>query len=253
MTKRTEEQLAMPSGETEASALALATPVDQITALLQRALDRNVPVEAMEKLVSLHERVSDRQARAEFFEARAKFQAECPPIPRSASVDYVTKNGGVVKYSYADLDAIVRVVKPILHRHGFAYTWDFEEQAGKLICQFRLTHIGGHSEVSKYTNPISQSEKMSPSQNVGSCATVARRQSMVSGLGLTDTDDDPDGADVCETITDKQEADLVSLIQEVGADGGKFLAWLKVAKLADLPASRYAGAVQALEAKRRGR
>lgn len=51
-------------------------------------------------------------------------------------------------------------------------------------------------------------------------------------------------------VSQDQADTLQALIEDVGADSGRFLAYLKVAKLSDLPATRYDEAVQALEAKR---
>lgn len=51
-------------------------------------------------------------------------------------------------------------------------------------------------------------------------------------------------------ITEQQAADLHSLAQEVGADMENFCKFLRVAKLADLPAYKFDRAVKALEAKR---
>ena len=91
---------------------------------------------------------------------------------------------------------------------------------------------------------------MSASQNMGSAATVGRRQSLVSVLGLTDVDVDDDGADG-ETITESQAADLRALMEETKANEPRFLKLYGVEKLTDLPASMYAAAVGMLEEKRK--
>jgi len=54
-----------------------------------------------------------------------------------------------------------------------------------------------------------------------------------------------------DLITESQVADLNALIEEVGADLKKFLKYLKVPTLDQLPAKAYPVAVKALEAKRR--
>jgi hypothetical protein len=53
-----------------------------------------------------------------------------------------------------------------------------------------------------------------------------------------------------ERINDQQYDNLLSLAKEVSADMAKFCKYLKVAELDELPASLYAAAVKALEAKR---
>lgn len=55
-----------------------------------------------------------------------------------------------------------------------------------------------------------------------------------------------------EKVSEEQVAELEALITEVGANRNAFLKVCKVEKLEDLPASKYEGAVQKLEAKRAG-
>ena len=222
----------------------------QMSAMLKLAIEEKVPVETMEKLVSLSERVSERRARSEFHEAMTHFQADCPGIPRAALVDYTTSKGTRVRYSYADLQGIAKIVRPILNKYGLSFTWDSEEKDGKIRVTCILRHIGGHSESSTFSCPVSQSDRMSASQNMGSAATVGRRQSLVSVLGLTDVDVDDDG-EAGETITESQAADIRALMEEVKADTKKFLKLYGVEKLTDLPASMYAAAVGMLEEKRK--
>jgi len=54
-----------------------------------------------------------------------------------------------------------------------------------------------------------------------------------------------------QTINDNQVANLEALIEEVGADKEAFLRMLKVESLAQLPASKYDGAIKRLEDKRK--
>lgn len=54
-----------------------------------------------------------------------------------------------------------------------------------------------------------------------------------------------------DKLSEKQVSDLDALITEVGADKPKFLKYLRVATLAELPPMRYADAVAALEKKRK--
>lgn len=51
-------------------------------------------------------------------------------------------------------------------------------------------------------------------------------------------------------VTDDQITVLMDLAEEVKADRQKFLAYMKVEKLSDIPASRFSTAKQALESKR---
>ena len=69
---------------------------------------------------------------------------------------------------------------------------------------------------------------MSEAQKHGAALTYGKRQSLTSVLGLTTADDDTDGVErggKPDPITEGQLADLEALIEDVGADWQKFLAW----------------------------
>lgn len=229
----------------------------EIMDLLHLAVDKSVPVETMEKLVTLHERVADRRAAQEFFAALAEFQSACPAILKNKETDYTTKAGGRVHYSYATLDQIGTAVRPFLHRLGLSYTWDAKADAGKVTVVCTLRHANGHRETSTFEAAIDRESKMNATQQAGAALTYGKRYSLISVLGLSTAEDDTDGmaggpTGPVESITDSQAADLEALIEESGADRPKFLAWLGVDDLADVPASRYGAAVKALNAKRGG-
>ncbi len=73
---------------------------------------------------------------------------------------------------------------------------------------------------------------------------------MIFNVAIGDHDDDGNAAS-SPTITEKQVADLESLITEVGSDKAKFMKYCKVADLGEILAKNYHFAVQALEAKRK--
>jgi hypothetical protein len=63
-------------------------------------------------------------------------------------------------------------------------------------------------------------------------------------------EDDTDGNEPVEGISPTQIADLNALITETGSDKGKFLKYLKVSKLEEIPAANYSTVVKLLESKR---
>lgn len=227
-----------------------------ITDLLALAVEKGTPVDALEKLVALHERLSERQAQQDFADAMAAFQAQCPPIKRTSTAQFATRGGGNMGYTFAALDEIAATVNPILTRHGLSYTWDSTVTGGAITCVCVVRHRNGHSERATITLPTESPSAMSSQQKVGSALTFARRLSLTQALGLTTTDDDVDGAEVgarSDTITEDQVATLVALAEEVGVTGARWDRYLKhmaVDAIEALPASRYADAVASLERKR---
>jgi len=221
-----------------------------ITALLTAAIDKKVPVETLEKLVALHERVADRLAAQEFADAMARFQAECPSIPKSSTAKIVTKSGVSFSYNYAELDAIATIIRPILHKQGLSYSWDAKTENGVLCCVCTLRHVNGHAVTATFAAPVETSDRMSRSQNAGAALTYARRQALVQVLGLTTTDADTDAAPDTERITEQQVADLLALADEVKVDVKRILKAAHVERIEDVLATQYHPIIRTLEKKR---
>lgn len=238
---------------------AVATQQDAPMSLVQLAIEKGVDVEVIERLVALQERVTERNARAAYFEALARFQEQCPEIPKSRTAQIVTKSGARFGYSYAPLESITRAIREPLRANQLSYTWDVALDGGALVVTCIVRHVDGHSERSSFPVPIDKGGRMSDAQANGAALTYGRRQSLIAALGLTTADEDTDAApvrsrqvseDEPERLTDKQIADLSALIDDVGADRQKFLAYLRVEKLEDIHPREYARAVAALEARR---
>lgn len=246
------EQAVITRPETDLAPPAEGT--SEVTSLVQMAIERNVPVELLERLVALKERVEARDARKAFFDAVSSFQDKCPEIIKSSTAKITTRKGGQYSYTYAPLDVIARTIRPILREHGLSYSFDVASEGKTLIVSCVLRHIDGHEERSSFPVPIETDAAMSDAQKNGAALTYGKRQSLVAVLGLTTADEDVDAAkqepSTAERITAEQAANLSDLIEEVGADKAKFLKFAQIDTLADLPASSYARAVQVLEAKR---
>src|SRR5690606_10327152 len=225
----------------------------EIMGLLARAVEAGASVEALERLVALKERVDAEQARRAYFEALAAAQEEMPEVPKSRTAQIATRSGASYSYRYAALEDITRTIRPILRKHGLSYAWDVTQGENALVVACVLRHVDGHEERASFPVPVDSGARMSAAQANGAALTYGRRQSLVAVLGLTTADEDIDGAgDIPDNnrITPQQAADLDALIDEVGADRQRFLAWAGVERIEDLPADRYATAVRMLERRR---
>lgn len=224
-----------------------------ITALLTLAVEKGTPVDQLSKLVDLHERMEARQAAKDFADAMARFQAECPSIKKEKTAEIVTKGGARFNYTYAELDVIARTINPILAKHGLSYTWDTTADTKMLTVVCTVRHINGHSISSSFILPVESSSAMSEQQKYGAAQTFAQRKSLSAALGLTTTDSDTDGnsADPA-TISEDQVTVLSDLIRETSTMPSRFYRYLKVEKLADLPAVDFEHAKTTLERKKVG-
>ncbi|HEX7117453.1 MAG TPA: ERF family protein [Longimicrobiales bacterium] len=250
-------QTAIEVARQNGAAIVQADDDARLMEIMARAVEMD-KVEALERIVALKERMDDRRARAAFFEALAAVQEALPEIPKKRQATITTRSGGSYAYTYAGLEDITRTIRPVLRDHGLSYSWDVTQQGegGALIVTCILRHVEGHEERAAFPVPVDTKAAMSDAQKNGAALTYGRRQSLVAVLGLTTADDDIDGAAVGRSsgaITARQAADLDALIDEVGADRGKFLRWAGVERLADLPAERYEPAVRMLERKRGAR
>jgi hypothetical protein len=228
------------------------TGAGSMTTLLQMAVERGTPVAELKELVALHQLMEARQAAKDFANAMARFQEECPSIKRSSTAKIVTRGGATFQYTFAELDEIARTVNPILAKHGLSYTWDTvaDEKMLTTICTVR--HANGHAITSSFVLPVASDSAMSAQQKYAAAATFAQRKSLSAALGLTTTDDDPDGDANPEKITDDQVVVLTDLAKESGTNVARFCKWLGVEQLSDIPVTDYARAKATLERKKDG-
>jgi len=231
-----------------------AQPND-ITALLSQAVDKGIDADAMEKLLTLHERVADRMAAQEFARAMAAFQSECPFIPKSSTASIVTTRGSSYAYSYAELPEICKTIKPFANKHGLSYTWDTEETTdSQLVCICIVRHVNGHQVPTRFKCPIDTTAKMSGPQKSGAALTYAKRQSVIAAFGLTTCDPDDYGAGGTAAfvpIAPDQVAGLEAAIKETGASMDGFLSYFHIKELMDLPVDRLDEATRMLSEKKR--
>ena len=113
-------------------------PAGTDDALLLAVLERgkDIDVEVIERIVALKERTDDRAATRSMYDAIASFQSKCPPIPKTRRVEYASRKGGTVSYSYAPLEEIAAVIREPLFENRLGYTWDSKTDAsGGIKCR----------------------------------------------------------------------------------------------------------------------
>jgi len=166
-------------------------PVDA-TALIQRAIDANLPVETMERLLAMRRELRAEAARDGFFRSLSEFQAGCLTIKKETKVNYPSKRGGQVRYSYATLDEIVSQVRANLEIHGFSYTVSTEQDQDSVTAVCHAHHVEGHSEITKFRIPVDPEAYMNAAQKVASALTYAKRYAFCNAFGILTGDADDD-------------------------------------------------------------
>ncbi len=163
----------------------------QAEALIQRAIDNNVPVESLERLLAMRRELKAEWAKEQYNRAMSNFQAECPTIVKTKQVK---TNEGANAYKYAPLESIVEQVKGLLNKNGFSYSTVVEVLPAGVKAVVKVTHVDGHSEESPMEVPLGSKTKiMSDSQVTAAASTFAKRYAFCNAFGILTGDEDNDG------------------------------------------------------------
>lgn len=158
--------------------------------LIAQAIDKNVPVETMEKLLAMRRELKAEFAKEAFDQALAAFQKDCPTIAKTKKV--FEKNSAAVRYSFAPLDSIVEQTKALLSKHGFSYSINVIQDEKMLGVVCKATHKLGHAEETKFSVPIGSESYMSDVQKYGARLTFAKRYAFCNAFGILTGDEDND-------------------------------------------------------------
>ena len=178
--------------------------------LIAQGIEKNIPIETMERLLAMRRELKAEAAKEAFDEAMAAFQGECPTIKKQKAGGK-TKTGQVA-YMYAPLDAIVEQVKGIIQKHGFSYQIETSMPGDKVKVTCTVKHMRGHSEQSSMEIPLgTKTEIMSAPQLVAATVTFAKRYAFTNAFGImtgdVDTDRPKDKADK-ELATPEQKDEI---------------------------------------------
>ncbi|DAZ90903.1 TPA_asm: recombination protein bet [Cyanophage Cy-LDV1] len=231
--------------------LPAATPAH----LLHIAVSQGADMEKLEKLMQLQERWEANEARKAFVSAMAAFKAEPMTVKKSKTVDFTSQKGRT-HYTHATLADVVDAAVAGMGKHGLSHRWDVRQEAGRITVQCIVTHDRGHSESTSLTSNPDDSGNKNQIQQVGSAITYLQRYTLMAVLGLAASDmqdDDGRGSGQPEpTLSEEQQAAINDLLEASGSDRAKFLAWAKVERVADIPASWFARCKSVLAKKLEG-
>lgn len=230
-------------------------PQSEVAALIQAieraAVNPAVDVDKMERLLAMQERVLAKNAQMAFNESMRAAQAEMPKIKRN-------KENKETHSRYADLEAVTDKAVPIYTNHGFSLSYGTDDCPipGHMRMTCLCAHTGGHERNYQADVPLDMTgpkgnQNKTATHGFGSSMSYGRRYLICLIFNITLTNEDQDGNQASDLITEKQVADLMALAEEVNANRGKFLEYFKIARLAELPALKFSEAVAMLEKKRK--
>jgi len=252
-------------GTATTSAVVEQHPASDSAALLavisRAASDPSVDIDKMERLMQMHERLTERGARAAFTAALAAMQPKLPVVDRRGLIEIKAKDAkgernGPVQQStaYALWEDINEAIRPLLAEYGFALSFRTGlSDDGRVTVTGVLSHREGHHEETTITLQHDSSGSKNAVQAVGSSLSYGKRYTAIALLNITSRGEDDDGkaAGLGQTITDEQLTELRTLADEVGGDVAKLCAHFKIEALPDMPRTKFAEAIGIMELKRR--
>ena len=146
--------------------------------MLQAVVEKGVTsdnVGALEKLVELYERVEQRNSEKAFAASFAALQGDLPTIVASS----VIPNRG----KYERFEDVMRVVGPLLARHGFSVSFDqiADDNRIKSVCTLR--HVAGHSVATSFAVRLG-GRADSETQADCKASTTAKRNALCHALNI---------------------------------------------------------------------
>lgn len=236
------------------SAQLPAAPQNETVALLdmisRAASDPTVDVEKMERLMAMRERILARKAEAEFNDALAQAQAVMGPISTDAE-------NSQTHSKYASYKRLDKVLRPIYTNLGFALSFSAGDGAPpehvRVLCH--VTHRGGHTKTYQADMPADGkgakgNDVMTKTHATGSAFTYAQRYllKLIFNVAIGELDDDGNAA--AGTVSEAQKGAIIDLLKETGGETKRFLTFMGVKSVDEIPAAKFRTAIDAIEKKR---
>ena len=225
-----------------------AEPPTSILTVIERASrDPSFDVDKIERLLAMQERQQEREAKIAFDAAMTEMLPRMPTITQRGKISI----RGEVQSTYATWEDIDRAISPILREHGFGLTFRTARDADQIIVTAVLSHRLGHREEATFPLPLDVSGNKNVVQAAGSSLSYGKRYTATLLLNITTCGEDDDGRGAkLEPISAEQKQEIIDAIKEVSADTNRFLKFLNVQVIDDLPAEDFKKAMSALNRKR---
>lgn len=222
--------------------LAQSGPIgNPIAAMLQTIIQGNITSDTaatMEKLTELYLKVEADNARKAFASAKIQLQSE---MPRVFASRIIPDNNGKTRSVFAAYEDIMKVVQPMLVKHGFSVSFtsriDDSGKAERLCVLCKLSHCDGHSETNEFAVRVSKPPGASEAQGDGSTHSYAKRYALCDALNIT-IDKDNDARIEGDYITPDEARELEERVMRCKSDPVKFLKFAMAESFATIRAER---------------
>lgn len=188
-----------------------------INVIERASTNPEVDIDKMERLLVMHERITERDAKAAFSAAMAEMQGELPTVSEKGEISV----NGQVRSKYARFEDINEAVRPILRKHGFAVSFRTKTDSQSISVTGILSHKQGHSEETTMQLPADLSGAKNTVQSVGSSVSYGKRYVLQAMLNITTSGEDDDGRAAGLLDSEKAQAELnghlnyVALVRDI--------------------------------------
>ncbi len=226
-------------------------------AMLQLALDKNLDLDRVEKMIDLQAKWDKMEAEKAYTKSMARLKKKPPKILKDKNVCY-THAKGTTDYNHATLGNVEESVTPWLASGGFSVSFKPSQNSenDKIRITGIITHEKGHKESAWLEYSPETSGGKNGIQGLGSTQTYLERYILLGlcGLATHDQDDDGKGAGSGMVyITEKQISTIRDLLISTKSDEAKFIKWLNVDSIDNIPEGEYKRVIANLESKEGGK
>lgn len=197
---------------------------DALVSMIERiAMTPELPIERLEKMLDMKERLDAKSAEQEFNAAFARAADAFPSIP--------LKGVGHNNKPYALLKDIIACTRPALAANGLALTFSTNTSKDVVVVTAKLIHRSGHSQSTEIELPRDKTGSKNDVQAIGSSQTYGQRYAAQAILGLSlgdDMDDDGQGAgrggpnmEMGKALNDAWRAGILDSLPENASDEQK--------------------------------
>ena len=223
-----------------------------MVAMMERlALNPDLPVDKLEKLLDMQLRVREIEAEQSFNAAMARVQANLPVVLKDGYNEQT-------KSPYATVSAVAAAIKPVYTAQGFSTTFSEgkSEKADHVRILGTLMHADGHKKDHYYTDVaidktgIKGNDNKTLTHAEGSSFTYGRRYLICLMFDVAtgnDTDGNAPGTRGGDFITTDQVTLLEDRVAEIKTNKAVFLRWLGVESFEQLRTKDYERALNQLD------
>ncbi len=199
-------------GATQQVAHASNSESDAMMAMISKAAtDPSFDIEKLERLMQMKERMDNKQSQVAFNASMAAMQIDIPSVAERG------KGHNIV---YATLEDILDVVRPIMHKHGFALSFKVDNTTDSIKVTGVLMHQAGHDIETSMVLPSDTSGSKNKVQALGSSTSYGKRYVLCALLNIATRNEDDNGfaaiPDVSVTVA--QATTIQNLLDKCNPD-----------------------------------